>query len=550
MGVRLIGLTTLVAAGLVLGIVLASGGGPGEGPSEPSVAATPESPEASDEPPVAADVAESPPPEPTTLLYNRQDTTGAAAIAGSYAFLETAGDAASAITTFEYGYSGVVELRIHPTDAGGTSRAAFYDTVQVGDSFDYQTEEFDCGFRFKVTSIAPAATPRTFGIEYSRSYGGWCDATVDDSSDAKPVLFVWRVPAGVPGPDGVRQMLPGEPVGPGTYRVSSGVPWVFDVPPGMQVMHYGPALGAIPAGAPPGTSHSGVMLIDTATDSRLGIDLETGRETRRIIKSPEVSALFDQIMASIRRVGDPPPPPEPTTLRYDRLDITGAAASAGSYAFLNTAGDPASAIYNFGNLPTWSVELRIHPDDASGASHAAFYDTVQVGDRFDDQTNGLDCGFRFKVTSVGAAATPRTLGVEYVRTYGGWCGDFVDDPGAAKDVQFVWKVPPGVPGPGGVRELLLQEPAGPGTYRIHPGVPWAIDVPAGMQVILKGILVGERSLGDPAGAPGAIVVLLDAATDSVLGIDPVTGAEVGRDVTSIGVHTLFDHIMASIRRVE
>ena len=100
--------------------------------------------------------------------------------------------------------------------------------------------------------------------------------------------------------------------------------------------------------------------------------------------------------------------------------------------------------------------MRIHPDDASGASHASFYDTVQVGDSFDYRTNGLDCGFRFKVTGVAAAATPRRFGVEYVRKYGGWCGDFVDDPGAAKDVQFVWMVPPGVPGPDGVRVLLPQ----------------------------------------------------------------------------------------------
>ena len=163
------------------------------------------------------DATESTPPTPTTLRYNRQDTTGAAASAGSYAFLEAAGDAASAITTFEYGYSGVVELRIHPTDASGTSRAAFYDTVQVGDSFDYRTKGLDCGFRFKVTRVAATGTPRTFGIEYGRSFGGWCDNAVDDASGADDVHFVWRVPAGVPGPDGVREMLPGRPSGRGRF---------------------------------------------------------------------------------------------------------------------------------------------------------------------------------------------------------------------------------------------------------------------------------------------------------------------------------------------
>ena len=78
-------------------------------------------------------------------------------------------------------------------------------------------------------------------------------------------------------------------------------------------------------------------------------------------------------------------PAEPVTLRYDLLDITGAATAPGSYAFLKTAGDATSAIENFGNLPGRGVELRVHPTDASGASRAAFYDTVQVGDTFDYQ---------------------------------------------------------------------------------------------------------------------------------------------------------------------
>ena len=35
------------------------------------------------------------------------------------------------------------------------------------------------------------------------------------------------------------------------------------------------------------------------------------------------------------------------TLRYDTLDITGAATTPGSYAFLDTAGDASSAIGNY-----------------------------------------------------------------------------------------------------------------------------------------------------------------------------------------------------------
>ena len=140
--------------------------------------------------------------------------------------------------------------------------------------------------------------------------------------------------------------------------------------------------------------------------------------------------------------------PEPVTLRYDRIDVTVGATAPGSYAFLKTAGDATSAIENFGNLPLRGVELRVHPTDARGASRAAFYDTVHVGDSFDYRTNAPACGFRFTVTGVAATATLRTFGLEYVRGYGERCGDFVDDASAAKDVNFVWKVPPGIPGVG------------------------------------------------------------------------------------------------------
>ena len=536
MGLRLVGFAMLVVAALVLGIVLASGGGPEEGASDP--AATVDAPPAS--PPT--------PPTPTTLRYDRQDTTGAATAAGSYAFLKTAGDATSAIENFEYGYSGVVELRIHPADASGTSRAAFYDTVQVGDTFDYRTDGLDCGFRFRVTGVAATATPRTFGIEYGRSFGGWCDNAVDDASGAKHVQFVWRVPAGVPGPDGVREMLPGEAVGPGTYRVFSGAPWVFDVPRGMKVIHYGPALGAIPAGAPPGTPSSGVMLIDTATDSRLGLDWKTGRETRRVIKSPELSALFDQIMASIRRVDGPASPPEPVTLRYDRLDITGAATAVGSYAFLTAAGDATSAIENFGHSASQGVELRIHPTDASDASRAPFYDTVQVGDSFDYRTHGLDCGFRFKVTRAAATTSPRTFGIEKVGAYGGWCG-FVEDPVAARDVQFVWGVRPGIEGPDGVRVLLYGELVGEGTYRFEEGLPYVLNVPAGGAIMYGGSYDQVPDADDP-NASTAGLKLIDVATDSVLHIDANTGQETRRIIKSPDADALFDQIMASLRRVE
>ena len=46
----------------------------------------------------------------------------------------------------------------------------------------------------------------------------------------------------------------------------------------------------------------------------------------------------------------------------------------------------------------------------------------------------LDCGFRFKVTNIAAAASARSFGIEYVNRYGGSGALVVRDPGAAKDV--------------------------------------------------------------------------------------------------------------------
>ena len=537
----------LVAVGVAVAVVVVPGGEEeadgGEEQPAPAVVGA-------EAPAVAA------PPEPVTLRYDRQDISGGATAPGSYAFLKTAGDATSAVDNFGNRSAWGVELRIHPTDATGASRAAFFDTVQVGDSFDYQTNRLACGYRFKVTRVAATATPRVFGVEYSTRYGGRCSTTVDDPTAARAVRFVWGVRPGIDGPGGVREMLYGAPTGPGTYRLDIGSPYVFDVPPGMKIIHDGLWLLEPSADAPSGAPSSVISLIDAATGSVLTIDPDTGRAIRRVIKSPEVVALFDQIIASIRRVdgaeagGARAPvttPPEPVTFRYDRLDISGSATAPGSYAFLKTAGEAASAIENFGYSADEGVELRIHPTDASGISRSAFYNTVQVGDVFDYRTNGLDCGFRFKVMSVGTRTSPRTFGLEHITSFGGRC-DFVDDPAAAKDVRFVWGVRPGIPGPGGVRVLLGGEPTGEGTYRVHAGVSYVIDVPAGMQVILYGIAILGNEADAPPDAPRFVLMLLDAETGSRLGIDPETGREIGRGATSPEVAAFFDQIMASIRR--
>ena len=235
------------------------------------------------------------------------------------------------------------------------------------------------------------------------------------------------------------------------------------------------------------------------------------------------------------------------TLRYDTLDITGAATTPGSYAFLETAGVASSAIENFGHWALGTVELRIDATDASGTSRVDFYDMVQVGDTFDYRTNGFDCGFRFKVTSIATTAGPRTFGIDEAASYGGRCGSFVDDPGAAKPVEFIWRVRPGVLGADGVRVLLNGEPVGQGTYRIDRYWRWVIDVPAGMRIVYHGVAINELDVNRP-NQPESTLVLEDVDTGSVLQIDPSTG-HTGQ-IYIVGPHpsTLFDQLIASIRR--
>ena len=236
------------------------------------------------------------------------------------------------------------------------------------------------------------------------------------------------------------------------------------------------------------------------------------------------------------------------TLRYDTLDITGAATTPGSYAFLKTAGDASSAIGNFSDSSLRSVELRVHPTDASGASRADFYDMVQVGDMFEYHTdNGGVCMVRFKVTSIGMNTSPRTFGIEQAAQYRTWCLPFVDDPAAPLNVGFVWRVRPGIVGADGVRVLLNGEPVGQGTYRIDNYWPWVIDVPAGMTIVYHGVAINELDVNRP-NQPESTLVLEDVDTGSVLHIDPSNG-HTGQ-IYIIGTHpsTLFDQLIASIRR--
>ena len=108
-------------------------------------------------------------PPPTTFRYDTYDTTGAVAEPGSYAFLEDPANTASVVTTYEGLRDGsATALRIHETDADGVSRAAFLDTVEVGNLFEWR-EGDDCFVRYRVTELLPdpSGTPRRLlGVEW------------------------------------------------------------------------------------------------------------------------------------------------------------------------------------------------------------------------------------------------------------------------------------------------------------------------------------------------------------------------------------------------
>lgn len=341
-----------------------------------------------------------------------------------------------------------------------------------------------------------------------------------------------------------------EPDGNGRYHVERGqqVTVVTVVSAASLPARYkGFYLRLTPQGAPPpvsalrlvqpaGTTYTFTVTTDEAGSTLISFDLTAAGPPLQPGLEPELGVVVTTRFLV-------------PSLRYGHLDATGAAVAAGSYALLTTAGDAASAIDSFGALPADGVELRIHPADASGTSRATFYDTVEAGDSFDYRTNGLDCSYRFKVTSVAPEATPRVFGIEHVQRPGGGCGGFVDDPRAARDVEFVWRVRPGSPDLGALPVLLPGEPAGEGTYRIYEGVPFVVDVPAGRELTLG----GYADLDFPRYPPSpswAAVTLIDADTGSLLVIDPSTGAEVQRVTTSPAVDALFDQVMASIRRVD
>ncbi len=86
---------------------------------------------------------------PWCLRYDRLDATGEVAEAGGWAILDGNG---AVITTWEGLRSEAATLRVHQTDAGGTSWASEFGAVSEGGLFEWRKAP-DCWVRYLVTGL-------------------------------------------------------------------------------------------------------------------------------------------------------------------------------------------------------------------------------------------------------------------------------------------------------------------------------------------------------------------------------------------------------------
>ena len=199
-------------------------------------------------------------------------------------------------------------------------------------------------------------------------------------------------------------------------------------------------------------------LTDAETGNWVVLDFRF-REVRRSVDSdgatPDPNDLFDQMVASIRRQ------PEPTTLRYDTYDLTGAVEAPGSYAFLADADDPSTAVTTYEGLRDGTATaLLIHTTDADGVPRADVYDAVGAGD-FVEWRQADDCWVRYVVTSLPTAASgtaARTFKVRaFTDSYAGCNGTILAD-----RVRSISWAPPAI------SSRALTAPVRHGAYHLIP----------------------------------------------------------------------------------
>ena len=122
-----------------------------------------------------------------------------------------------------------------------------------------------------------------------------------------------------------------------------------------------------------------------AHDRRLSVivrifDAETGIEYEVRGYDPSLRggnpAAAIAIARSLLPAAGAPPAAPPAPKRYDRLDATGAVATAGSWAILGADGGVLTA---WEDLRGGAAALRVHRTDAGGVSRAAAWGAVEAG---------------------------------------------------------------------------------------------------------------------------------------------------------------------------
>ena len=176
-------------------------------------------------------------------------------------------------------------------------------------------------------------------------------------------------------------------------------------PPPTEAQPATPELPAAPAEAtatakPAASDEPPVLEASTPTDAPVSTATAASEPTAEPGESPtgDPSAATDEA--------------EALPLLYDTYDLTGAVAEPGHYVFLEDADDPSTAITTYEGLRDGSTTgLVIHQNDSAGASQAAFYDEVAVGDLVEWRET-YACWVRYRVTDVKddpAGDPPRKL---------------------------------------------------------------------------------------------------------------------------------------------
>ena len=153
--------------------------------------------------------------------------------------------------------------------------------------------------------------------------------------------------------------------------------------------------------SPQGPAHDRLLnVIVRIFDAEAGVEYWVlGRDPSLRGGNPDAAIA---IARSLLPAAGAPPAASPAPKRYDRLDATGAVAAAGSWAILGADG---------GVLTTWeglrgsAAALRVHGNDASGASRAAAWGEVEAGDLI-EWRKADDCWVRYRVAGAPARPAP------------------------------------------------------------------------------------------------------------------------------------------------